>query len=39
MNNTIKSYQNQISTVKAKEKKFQIASQLHDDIQILSETE
>lgn len=39
MNNTIKEYQNYISQVKTKEEKLQIASQLHDYVRTLSETE
>ncbi len=40
MNNLItKTYQNQISQAKTKEEKLQIASQLHDYVRTLSETE
>ena len=39
MNNTIKTYQNQISEAKTKEEKLKIASQLHDYVRTLSETE
>lgn len=39
INNTIKAYQNQISTAKAKEVKLQMASQIHDYALTLSETE
>jgi hypothetical protein len=39
VNNTIKTYQNQISQAKTKEEKLQIASQLHDYVRTLSETE
>jgi molecular chaperone GrpE (heat shock protein) len=39
MNNTIKEYQNQISQANSQEEKMQIASQLHDYVRTLSETE
>lgn len=39
MDNTIKTYQNQISEAKTKEEKLKIASQLHDYVRTLSETE
>ena len=39
MNNTIKTYQSQISQAKTKDEKLQIASQLHDYVRTLSETE
>jgi hypothetical protein len=39
MNEIIKTYQSQISQAKTRDEKLQIASQLHDYVRTLSETE